>query len=142
MLNMLIQQLQEQTTSTYMSSNICSGAQRPRRPPQLEQRSAASANCSKTPRIAQKSLKTTQNHSKSLRIAQNRNRSNPLQTDSKSRESGEFGVILGNLQSLFLRSRDQHSNICSNICRSGCQLSNKNICSEPFPHFGTALPLQ
>ena len=46
-------------------SNICSGARRPHRPPRLEQRSAASANCSKPPKIAQtysKSLKTTQTH--------------------------------------------------------------------------------
>ena len=43
-------------------------------------------------------LKIAQNHSKSLKIAHNR--SNPLQTDSKLRASGEFGVILGNIQSL------------------------------------------
>ena len=54
------------------------------------------------------SLKTTQNRSEPLKIAQNRskplgiaeNRSNPLQTDSKLRASGEFGVVLGNIQSL------------------------------------------
>ena len=54
-------------------SNTCRGARRPRRPPRLEQRSAASANCSKPPRIAQnhsKSLKTAQNRSKSLKMAQ------------------------------------------------------------------------
>ena len=40
-------------------SNICRGSRRPRRPPRLEQRSAASANC-------------TQNHPESLKTAQNR----------------------------------------------------------------------
>ena len=103
MLNMLIQQLQEQTTSTYVPT--FAGA--PGAP-------AARSGWSSGPQRARtaqnhpESLKTTQNRSEPLKIARNRskslgiaqNRSNPLQTDSQLRASGEFGVILGNIQSL------------------------------------------
>ena len=105
MLNMLFQHLQKQTTST-KCSNIEHLQGRPAPPPPparpgcgaLEQRSAASANCSKTTQNRLKPLKIAQNHSEPLRIAQNS--SNKLQNDSKSRESGEFEVILCNLESL------------------------------------------
>ena len=118
-------------------SNICSGARRPRRPPRLEQRSAASANCSKPPRIAQnhsKPLKTAQNRSESLRIAQIRfkltqNHENPVNLESFWATYSRF----------CLRSRDQHSNICSNSCRTECQHANINICSKSIQHLYASL---
>ena len=83
---------------------------------------------------------------KPLGTAQNQNRSeSELQTDSKPRVTRvqvnlESGHFVQPIYSRFcLRSRDQHSNICSNICRSGCQHVNINICNEPFPHFDTSL---
>ena len=118
-------------------SNICRGARRPRRPPRLERRSAASADCSKPSKIAQnhsKPLKTAQNRSESLRIAQIRFKLTQNYENQVNMES-----FWATYSRFCLRSRDQHSNICSNICRGGCQLSNKNICSEPFPHFATSL---
>ena len=39
-----------------------------------------------------------------------------------------------------LRSRDQHSNICSNSCRTECQHANINICSKSIQYlYGSLL---
>ena len=105
-----------------LCSNICRGARRPRRPPRLERRSAASADCSKPSRIAQfhsKSLRTTQNRSKPLKIAQilfklTQNYEHPVNLESFWATYSRF----------CLRSRDQDSNICSNSCRTECQHAN------------------
>ena len=93
MLNMLFQHLQKQTTSTNVPTfAVAPGA------PAARPGWSSGPQRSRTAQNHPESLKTTQNRSEPLKIAQNR--SNPRQTDSKSRESGEFGVILGNLQSL------------------------------------------
>ena len=63
-----------------------------------------------------KSLKTTQNHSKPLKIAQNRSES--LKSAFKLTQNHENPVNLESFWATYsrfcLRSRDQHSNICSN----------------------------
>ena len=98
----------------------------------------------KTIQNRSKPLKIAQNHSKSLKTARNRSESLRIaQIRFKLTQNYEHPVNLESFWATYsrfcLRSRDQHSNICSNICRSGCQLSNKNICSKPFPHFATSL---
>ena len=94
-------------------------------------------------------LKTTQNRSKPLKIAQNH--SKPLKTAQNRSESLRIAQIRFkltqnhenpvNLESFWatysrfcLRSRDQHSNICSNSCRTECQHANINICSKSIQH--------
>ena len=91
-------------------------------------------NRSKIAQNHSKPLKTAQNRSESLRIAQIRfkltqNHENPVNLESFWATYSRF----------CLRSRDQHSNICSNICRIGCQHVNINSCNNPIQHFNTSL---
>ena len=135
MLNMFFQHLQEQTTSTYVPTFAGAPGAPAARPgwssgPQRARTAQNHPESHKSTQNRSKPLRTAQNRSESLRIAQIRfkltqNHENPVNLESFWATYSRF----------CLRSRDQHSNICSNICRDGCQLSNKNIYNEPFQHF-------
>ena len=134
MLNMLIQQLQEQTTSTYVPTfAVAPGA------PAARPGWSSGPQRARTAQNHPESLKTTQNHSKPLKIAQNRSESLRIaQIRFKLTQNHENPVNLESFWATYsrfcLRSRDQHSNICSNSCRTECQHANINICSKSIQH--------